>query len=369
MVKSNDKAMADLITSHQQTLLADWREKVRLLPSAKDLDKPTLEDEIPQLLKAIAATLFNRALHVDVAEESTEHGVIRWQEAFDVMEVVEEYNILRHCLQRLAEQNGISFSGDTARIVNDALDHAIGRAIKAFETVMTIELQRQHEEHIGFLLHDLRSPLEAISLATRLLDHSVGRRDPTVDKVIEILRGNVTRIDDQLKLVLIREKGIGHTIPPEFKSLELKNEVDRVISNLSPIADSKALEIRNEIPADLTVRSETRLLAQIIQNLLSNALKFTDHGGIVIRARHQPEVGGVECWVTDTGEGIAAERLDRIFDRFETDERLGKRGMGLGLAIVKEIVELHRGEIHVQSTLGEGTVFKFTLPDPSSFHQ
>jgi len=102
------------------------------------------------------------------------------------------------------------------------------------------------------------------------------------------------------------------------------------------------------------------LLGQVFQNLLSNAIKFTPNGKIIIGARYSDDIA--QCWVQDTGAGIDSERLDKIFEKLETDHQPEKRGVGLGLAIVKQIVELHGGTIAVESRVGEGSTFTFDTP-------
>ena len=104
------------------------------------------------------------------------------------------------------------------------------------------------------------------------------------------------------------------------------------------------------------------MLSQILQNLISNALKFTTQGIVEIGARALADEGTIECWVKDSGVGIPAEELGKVFDRFETSAESEKTGLGLGLAIVKEIVELHHGTITVQSEVGKGSTFTFVLP-------
>ena len=130
---------------------------------------------------------------------------------------------------------------------------------------------------------------------------------------------------------------------------------------MSPLARTGEIELINEVPPDVEIYSDAQLLTQLLQNLLSNALKFTRKGRVTFGARIQP-VGNVACWVQDTGAGIAPDRIKSIFDRFETDANPEQRGIGLGLSIVKEIVDLHGGEIRVESTIGEGSTFTFIIP-------
>jgi len=370
MSKENLNRLAALIFNEREQLLADWRREVRRLPGAEKLDTPTINDQVPQLLDRLAKALTSapQGAEAHVEAISTEHGLLRWQAGFDVTEVFSEYNILRGCLHAAAERAGIILSGEPLHIVNNVFDEAVGRAIKAFETMVTIELQQRHEEHIAFLLHDLRTPLEALSLATTLLERSLeaDHRSSTVDSALAVLRGNIDRLAERVRQVLRGEKGLGRKFQPEFASVRLHDLVDEMIRDLGPLAASAGTEVRNDVPADIEVYSDAKLLAQIIQNLLSNALKFTSQGVVQIGARKVRADGTVECWVKDSGIGIPSDRLDKVFDRFETAADPEKRGIGLGLAIVKEIVDLHKGEIRVNSEVGHGSNFVFIIPGMAS---
>ena len=367
MPTENLQKLAVLINEQRAELLAEWRTQVGRLPDAAHLDTPTITDEVPQLLNSLTEELIKTSEEADgkIRAVSAEHGLLRWQAGFDVTEVVAEYNILRCCLQELAERNDVMLFGEAARIVNTVFDEAVGRAIKAFETMMTIELRHHHEEHIAFVLHDLRTPLEALSLATTVLDRSIQSeaKIPPVESALSVLRGNIDRLNDRIRIVLQGTKGLGRTFEPQFTMLNLHQQVEAMIHDLGPIAELSETKILNEVGAEVEVYSDSRLLDQVIQNLLSNALKFTPQGTVTVGALMKQD-GSVTCWVTDTGQGIASEALDKVFDRFETRGSLEHRGLGLGLAIVKEIVELHDGEISVQSQLGKGSTFTFKIPGP-----
>src|SRR6476661_5545580 len=139
MPAENLQRLAAVIREKRDELLVDWRTQVMLLPGAADLDAPTINDEVPQLLNSLADELIRHSekADADVRAVSAEHGLLRWQAGFDVTEVVAEYNILRCCLQELAERNGLMLFGKAARIVNTVFYEAVGRAVKAFETMMT----------------------------------------------------------------------------------------------------------------------------------------------------------------------------------------------------------------------------------------
>ena len=362
----NLNRLAALIRNGPEELLASWRQEVRRLPGAENLDTPTINDQVPQLLNSLAEALTRASESTDTQTDaiSAEHGLLRWQAGFDVTAVVTEYNILRCCLQSAAESDGIILSGKALNIMNSIFDEAVGRAVKAFETMMTIELQHRHDEHIAFILHDLRTPLEALSLATTLLERSlmVETRSDGVNSALSVMRGNISRLSERVRQVLGGGIGLGRTFQAEFTLVNLRDQVDVMIHDFGPLATSAGTEVTNDVPADIEIYSDERLLSQIIQNLLSNALKFTSQGTVQIGARKVSDDGTAECWVKDSGEGIAPDRLDKVFERFETDPDPKRRGIGLGLAIVKEIVELHKGKIRVESQVGKGSSFTFVIP-------
>src|SRR5262249_41712854 len=352
-----------LIRDRRDQLLASWRRQVRQLPGAANLDAPTINDQVPELLDDLANALSAENENADTNAISAEHGLLRWEAGFDVKEVVAEYNILRQCSQDAVESHGIELSGKTLRVVNSVFDDAIGKAVKAFETMMTIQLQQRHEEHLAFVLHDLRTPLEALSLATTLLERSLphDNRPAGVNSALSVLRGNINRLSQRVRNVLATASGLGKSFRPEFTFLNLRAQVEKIVHDLEPLALSAGTTVRNEIADQLEVYSDEILLAQIFENLLSNALKFTLQGVIDIGA-HDKGDGRVECWVKDSGQGIPPEKIDKVFDRFETGSDSEQSGIGLGLAIVKEIIELHKGEIWVQSELQKGSTFTFLLP-------
>ena len=363
MENKNVYRLVTLIRTQREVLLARWREQVRQLPGAAGLDTPTINNEVPQLLDNLAEAL-GTGNETETNVISAEHGLLRWQAGFDVTEVVAEYNILRQVLQDVAEHDGILLAGKTLQVMNEVFDDAIGKAVKAFETMMTIQLQHRHDEHLAFLLHDLRTPLEALSLATTLLERSLplDTRNSGIDSALSVLRGNINRLSQRVRLVLSTSAGIGKSFHPQFTLLNLHNQVEKIARDFEPLAVSAGTALRNQIDDQLEVYSDEILLGQIFENLLSNAIKFTSHGTIEIGARVASDRQSLQCWVKDSGQGIPSEQIERIFERFDTGSQPEQSGLGLGLAIVKEIIELHKGEISVQSEPGKGSTFTFLLP-------
>ena len=186
MTVENLNKLAQLVRRERDNLLASWRQQVRQLPSARNLDIPVLNDHIPALLDELVVALqsdFSQTIPEALLESSPPvHGLQRLQEAFDIQEVVAEYNILRGCIHDFAENNGMNLQGQPFHVINRVLDHAIGLALQTYATQQALQVQKRREEYLAFVAHDLRTPLNAISLATRVLeltfrDRSAQRRD------------------------------------------------------------------------------------------------------------------------------------------------------------------------------------------------
>jgi two-component system, OmpR family, phosphate regulon sensor histidine kinase PhoR len=366
MQSNNLQALGELINKHRNELLSSWHNEVSLLPGASDLDAPTIIDHIPQLLTELSQKLMSNEEQPGHIASSSDHGVQRWKVGFDITEVVAEYGILRGCLDRLAEKNSLSLTNHAGRVVNSVFDKAVAEATKAYATYMTIELQKRREEHLSFVVHDLRTPLQAIALSTSVLERSLpeGATPEQFSKSLLILRRNIARLDALILRVLQDNANLQLVESPKIepREFDLWPIVEGIIQDLHPIVSETGTVLINDIPSDLTIVADARLLAQVFQNLLSNAIKFTPNEKVTVGAKLSESAEVIQCWVQDSGAGIEPERLAKIFEKLETDQQPEKRGMGLGLAIVKQIVELHGGKVAVESTVGAGSTFKIELP-------
>jgi two-component system, OmpR family, phosphate regulon sensor histidine kinase PhoR len=361
--------LAALIQREREALLDQWREQVRQLPSANGLDTPALNDHVPPLLDELVDAFLlmsDETIPEALLEGSPPvHGQQRFKDGFDIVEVVAEYNILRGCIFDLAENHGLSVVGKAFHILNRVLDEAIGLAVQTFATQQALEVQRRREEYLAFVAHDLRSPLNAISLAAHVLQSSVPGQDDGAQtaQMLKTLQRNVQRLQALVENVLKESDHIQTEtgIKLERREFDLWPLVEALIHDLHPVAGTSSTQLINEIPEDLSIYADASLLKRVFQNLIANAIKYTPRGEVIIGAEGTGEEGGVECWVSDNGAGIPKDRLERIFDKLETDpEREG--GTGLGLAIVKSFVEAHGGKVTVESKEGIGSTFRFTLP-------
>jgi signal transduction histidine kinase len=373
MIISDLDKLAALIKRERGGLLSRWRQQVRELPSAQHLDVPTLNDHIPQLIDELAAALHARSdetIPEALSEASPPaHGLQRVQDGFDIEEVVAEYNILRGCIHDLAQANGLTLQGKPFHILNRVLDGAIGLAVKTFAAERELEVRSRREEYLSFVAHDLRTPLNAISLATSVLELALPARSASAAhaQMFKTLRRNVQHLDALVGQVIeentsqLSELGI----KLERRAFDLWPLVEGLVHDLHPVADTARTRLINKVPDDLVVYADAGVLRRVFQNVIANAIAYTPRGEVVIGARQSGAEGTFECWVSDNGAGIPQERLEKVFDKSETDpEKEG--GWGLGLAIVKSFVEAHDGSVSVESKEGLGSTFRFTLPPRQS---
>ena len=369
MTISDLDKLAVLIKQERNALLSQWREQVRQLPSGKHLNTPALNDHIPLLLDELVAA-FQLVSDQTIPEAMLEgsppiHGLQRHHDGFDIVEVVAEYNILRGCIHDLAENNGLSLHGKSFHILNRVLDEAIGLAVQTFATRQALEVQRRREEYLAFVAHDLRTPLNGISLAARVLELTLKGRSDSAEttRMLKTLHRNVQHLELLVENVLKESAHIQTEagVKLERREFDLWPLVEALIHDLHPVAGTASTQLINNIPDELIAYADASLLRRVFQNLVANAIKYTPRGEVVIGARETGADGAVECWVSDNGTGIPEDRLEIIFDKLETDpEREG--GTGLGLTIMKTFVEAHGGTVTVESKEGVGSTFRFTLP-------
>ena len=171
MTPTTLQTLADLVRDDRDALLLAWRMQVRQLRSASHLDTPTLNDHIPDLIEELASALETnpeQTIPETLADASpTAHGLQRLNDAFDIEEVVAEYNILRGCIHDLATAHRVNLQGRPFHVINRIFDSAIGQAVQTYATQQALEVQQRREEYLSFVAHDLRTPLFAISLTGR----------------------------------------------------------------------------------------------------------------------------------------------------------------------------------------------------------
>jgi signal transduction histidine kinase/CheY-like chemotaxis protein len=249
------------------------------------------------------------------------------------------------------------------KIIN--LQSKVDSAEESYERAR--ELDRNKTRFISGISHEIRSPLSSIRAFSEILLNYKDIDEPTVKEFLGIVNEESERLTQLTNEILdIVRMDSGRT-EWHMDTVNIIDAMRSAVKTMAPLAAGKGLSIEEKYPGNVFhVRGDRNRLLQVALNLLSNAIKFTATGRITVGV--DDVHGAVKAYVADTGEGIYPEEKDRIFDEFYRigDELAGRpKGSGLGLSISKRIVEAHGGNIWVESELGRGSTFFFTVPSAS----
>jgi signal transduction histidine kinase len=227
------------------------------------------------------------------------------------------------------------------------------------------EASQHKSQFLANMSHELRTPLNAILGYTELiLDSIYGEMPRKARDVLDRVQRNGQHLLGLVNDVLDLSKIEAGQLTLSLSDYSMKNVVHGVFSAVEPLAAEKKIAFKVEVPKDLPVgHADERRITQVLLNLVGNAIKFTDQGEVVISA--SVAEGAFNLSVRDTGPGISEAdqaRLFREFQQVDSSITRKKGGTGLGLAISKRIVEMHGGKIWVESRVGQGSTFSFTLP-------
>lgn len=229
------------------------------------------------------------------------------------------------------------------------------------------EVAEMKEEFLALTTHDLRSPLTIISGVINFFTSGrLGELTPEQRHMVSMMERNTQSLIELVNDLLDAAKLESGSLQLELAAVEFAPLAGELRDAMSALAREKEIALTTDVPDRLPpAHADRAKLRRVLVNLLSNALKFTPKGG---RVQLRVERAGDErlrISVTDTGVGIPAEDIERLFDKYEQARSRATRsekGTGLGLYITKQLVELHGGEIDVQSEVGHGSTFSFTLP-------
>ena len=255
---------------------------------------------------------------------------------------------------------------------NDELQAALADARTARESAE--RATRARDEVMTIVVHDLRNPMNTISTSATIIGDSLEKRaekgvdisNPalTVDlqTCVEAIQSSIKTMDRLICDLLDVSRMEAGSFSIQRSQVDIGALLEETLKLCESQARAKKITVSAEIPSGLPLVSGDRdRLDQVLSNLLGNAFKFTpERGRVMVRARKVD--ASVEITVEDSGPGIPAADLPRIFDRYWRGDRASRDGAGLGLAICKGIVDAHGGKIWVESTVGRGTTFWFTVP-------
>jgi signal transduction histidine kinase len=231
------------------------------------------------------------------------------------------------------------------------------------------EADKLKSEFIATVSHELRTPLNSIlGFAKLLLKQKIGPLNPIQQTDISVIYDSAQHLLSLVNDILDLSKIEAGKIRLDAEWMSVEEIIVGVMASTYILIEGKPIELKEEIEANLPkVYVDRGRIRQVVINILSNAAKFTDVGSITMRVRKMTknEQEFICFSIKDTGIGIAAEDMDKVFEAFrQIDSSIARRaeGTGLGMPISYRLVSLHGGELWVESQLGRGSTFSFTIP-------
>jgi two-component system, OmpR family, phosphate regulon sensor histidine kinase PhoR len=313
---------AVLIRRERESLLSSWRTQVKRFPSASGLDTPHLTDHMPNFLDELADA-FEVESHQTNAPESKQtssriHGLQRLTDGFDISEVVAEYNVLRACIHDLATGRQFNLQGQPFNIMNRVFDEGIGSALETYSASQALAVQKKRDEYLAFVVHDLRTPLSAISLAARVLEKKLPVQGYTTDtmQMIKSLQRSVRQLETLVRNVLKENIHLESAdgIELQLREFDVWPLIEALNEELAPVALAGGVILINKVPDELTVYADASALKRVFQNLIANAIKHSPNGRVVVSAAQLQGKRRIEFSVQDNGVGIEDGVLQNIFD-------------------------------------------------------
>jgi signal transduction histidine kinase len=284
-------------------------------------------------------------------------------------------------LRRLTEATSALAEGDLSRRVpaaqvtggsSELTELAVQFNAMAERLEESIDIIRRDRDRsrdfLADVSHELRTPIAALRTFNELLQQQAADDPDARAEFLESSAQQIERLDWLAQNLLELSKLDSGLVMLDLRPDDLRAAVESAVEQARPAAKRRGIELTLSVPdRPLRIRHDPQRIGQVVTNLVGNALKFTPRGGSV-EVAVRPKLEGAEIEVSDTGVGIGASELPHIFDRFYrgtlANEARGS-GSGLGLAIVRSIVDMHGGNVTVESRLGKGSRFLVTLPrDP-----
>ncbi|MBR0061670.1 MAG: sensor histidine kinase [Selenomonadaceae bacterium] len=212
--------------------------------------------------------------------------------------------------------------------------------------------------------HELRTPLAVLMSSAELLLADPSIQNPFLRQVLEDVKSEVKKMTNLVSELLMVARSDNNALKVKIQRLDLSEILQQVVRTMIPIAEKKNIRLMGENFVKTPINADEQKIKQLAIILVDNAIKYTPEGGSVLVELESVDAKRVTFSVMDSGIGIAAEDLDKVFERFYRVDKARSRemgGNGLGLAIASEIVKLHEGKISVASKLGEGTKFTVEL--------
>ena len=391
-----DNDLGKILLAKTNTIIEDWIASIREdvdVESAKSLTYKSVRNSIPLVLEALASLLSNSLSdrHDKLEDNGLEHGIVRAEQGYDMAEIMREYALLRQVIFTVLKLDLLSGSKEeimqNVRLIDAVIDRVISLSLESFVEMRLKELKElqsqliftnqeltrliaSQKEDLSHLAHEMKTPLNSImGFSTLLLQQQkkmAQRKDTSLslqmtEKVIKNSKQLLRLINDILEISRY-EAG---KMQANFEPVDVRGIIILVTEALEYSAEQKNLEIIldcDRAPAEIV--SDRLRLQQIVTNLVSNAIRYTESGSITINCQTTDSDRWIVA-VADTGIGIAPEVQAQIFEpyfRVASKEGYSAESTGLGLSIVDKMVRLLQGNIELVSQVGAGATFTVTFP-------
>ncbi|MGB5825158.1 MAG: HAMP domain-containing sensor histidine kinase [Pseudomonas mandelii] len=370
--------LPDFIRQHVDRIVDEWEQFASTItPAAEHMDKVALRDHAKVILLAAARDMTTAQTSSEqmakakgegpektpsLDEAGASHGELRHTVGFDLVQMTSEFRHLRACVIRLWVDSlaspDMAYFQDMIRF-NEAIDEALAESTAAYAE----QVNRSRDIFLAILGHDLRAPLQAVSMSTELLLRKAKLEGDALTCAVNIKHGArhmAAMVGDLLELVRSR---LGKSLPIERAPMDLADAAHAAIAEAC--AGNPECDPTVHVKGDTRGAWDAGRVSQLLQNLIGNALQ---HGlnkrDVTVTLTGEPDM--VRLTVHNYGAPIPEEAIGTIFDPLvrSADEQLGQpsTSLGLGLFIVKEVVDAHGGTIEVSSSEAEGTLFTVVLP-------
>jgi signal transduction histidine kinase len=297
------------------------------------------------------------------------HGAARFHQSYNLDELLVEYHLLRPLLlEEVTTELGRPMEAQEAMAFHVVLDLAARRGVVGFVEHQTKELKAATEaqsKYLSFLSHDLRGGLNGVFLMIEVLKRELAKEAKFGETLedLDMMRRSIFETIGTMDRFLHAERFRKGKVQVKPAKLNLGHLIAEIGAQFAYQAKDKGLELKVETCQPCQTVSDREMLTLILQNLTSNAVKYTTKGTVRISATAGPDAGdGWRLAVQDQGPGIAPERLAALFDSFTRGDTHGQPGVGLGLSIARQASDLLGARLWAESTPGAGTTFFLQLP-------
>jgi signal transduction histidine kinase len=353
------------LRARSEEILQRWDEVARRkLPGADELTREQLRDHLPGLLEEMAQTLEAAdGSHVsDLRRASEGHGELRFHQSFNVNELLVEYGLLRPVLvDEVISHLGREIGPEEIAALNMGIDLTVRRSVTEFiahQQKQTKSVADAQSKYLSFLSHDLRGGLNGVLLMAEVLKRELANEPRFAESLqdLDAMRRSILDTVTTMDRFLHAERFRQGKVQPRNTMVDIHSLLNNLSHQFVYQARDKGLELEVDCDGDAKTFSDKDLLSLILQNLVSNAIKYTPTGKVRVMAEELD--GHMKISVIDQGPGIEPGQLETIFEPYQRGATHGQPGVGLGLSIAKQAADLLGVAISAESTVGRGSTFK-----------